>query len=209
MKRLGLLRCVAACTMVLLACHAAPAAPIAWTEQWQAVTRFAPAAGTGAGGVELIADSRPESLVNSSQIVAASLWTLSNAPAAAPQVLHDVPYHLQVVIRDSASGVKGMLSFEGLLNGTLSQSASSIHNRFVSPQSQTLHLGHDLYTVTLDHFTPPGPPDSANPGSIGADVFVRHNPEPTSLVLLALGLPALFLAGRRYRRKPEQPVACA
>ena len=64
--------------------------------------------------------------------------------------------------------------------------------------------------VTLTNYTPPGPPNASNAGSISAHVTVTPGnghtsgggtPEPSTLVLSCLGLGFAGLASWRKRRR--------
>ena len=71
--------------------------------------------------------------------------------------------------------------------------------------TQQLILGNTVFTVSIGSYTPPGPPDSTNLGSIGAHTIVRVShitpveflPEPGTMTLSLLGLAA-FGVGRRW-----------
>src|SRR5262249_44228974 len=122
-----------------------------------------------------------------------------------PAHFTDSPYALTLTIKDRESGVEGSLTFTGALSGTLSSLSSNLHNRWTSPRTQRLHLGHHIYIVRIGSFLPPGPPDHQFLGSISAHVRVVHNPEPSGLVLAGLGVPVLGLicTGRwGFARRP-------
>src|SRR5262249_59978543 len=91
---------------------------------------------------------------------------------------------------------------------------------WTGPTTQTVTLGNDTYTVTMSGSSPPGPPGSANPGSISAHVDVAAGPngggggggggggppvnpapEPSTLALSGLGLSCLGIASWRKRRR--------
>jgi hypothetical protein len=112
-------------------------------------------------------------------------------------------FRLIQFIRDEESGVTGSLTFSGDITGTFSPQNAGLTVRITSPLSQTLHLGHHLFTVTIDQITQPGLPGDP-PGSISAHVTVKHNPEPSSLVLAALGVPGLGLTFWRRRRARQR-----
>jgi hypothetical protein len=127
----------------------------------------------------------------STNLVAAYLFPISNAPANKLAEFKHRPFTLSLFIRDDASHASGWATFSGYFYGTMSDNRSNIFIHWTSSRKEELHLGHNLYTVWITSYTPPGPPDSHDPGSIGARVSVRHNPEPSTLVLAGLGLPLL------------------
>lgn len=115
-----------------------------------------------------------------------------------PAVFDHVPFKLMLFVRDRDSGATGNLTFRGSINGSLSPQFSTLTVTLTPPDSTTLHLGHHLYHLSIDPVTHLGLPGDP-PGSIVADMTVSHNPEPSSLVLAALGVPCLGL--RLWRRR--------
>lgn len=89
--------------------------------------------------------------------------------------------------------------------------AFSLTNTFTGPTTQTLQLGHNLYTVTLgpvvlpQYFNAPDDGPDLSMGSISATIsaqpLTNSTPEPSSLLLACLGLPSLGLAGWFRRRR--------
>jgi hypothetical protein len=100
-----------------------------------------------------------------------------------------------MTIRDKASGETGALTFTGYFTGELSAHRIELENHFTGPTEQKIDLGHHIYDVTLGAFSPPGPPRTSRGASSGAPargafsahVNVYHNPEPSALILAALG----------------------
>jgi hypothetical protein len=139
----------------------------------------------------------------SSDIIATYLKPFSDDPRKHPAHFAHAVYSLTLYILDNASHQWGQVTFHGFFTGSLSRASADIRNHFVGDKTEKLHLGRHLYTVTIDHYTPPGPPGSKEWGSIGAHVRVSHNPEPSGLALAGLGLPVLGGAlwwGCRKRR---------
>jgi hypothetical protein len=138
----------------------------------------------------------------SSDIIATYLKPFSDDPRNHPAHFAHAVYSLTLYILDDASHRWGQVTFHGFFTGSLSSKSADIRNHFVGDKTEKLHLGHDLYTITIDHYTPPGPPGSNEWGSIGAHVRVTHNPTPSGLALASLGLP--FLGGAvwwRWRKR--------
>ena len=79
-------------------------------------------------------------------------------------------------------------------------------------QQITKVLGTNEYTVKFVSYTPPGPPDSGNKGSIAYHVTVRNldiqkAPEPSTMLLAGLGASFLGLGAWRKRRQGEVATA--
>jgi hypothetical protein len=140
--------------------------------------------------------------MGASDIGAVNITTSSTASALSPDTFTNKSYSLTINLKDDASHATGSLTFTGTLNGTVSATSTNLTTTFGSPLVQSLLLGKDLYTVSLN--LPPGP--SSTLGGIGAHVVVesaqvKNSPEPAGLVLAGLGAPlvALGLWGRRRR----------
>jgi hypothetical protein len=163
-----------------------------------------------------------------SGIIIYNLTTTSSQDPATPDSFASVPFNLGVTLTDikatsSASPTavtSGMVNFAGLFNATNVSKASSLPGAtsWTTPTTATkLTLGSDDtgwrdYSVQVVSFTPPGQPGGA-PGSIEAVVTITPSdghgtgggppptaPEPTSLVLAGLALPALLMARRRLKK---------
>jgi len=136
-------------------------------------------------------------------------------PAGTPDSFSGVPFTLTLHLTDKASGTPGVFHFKGFFSAT-NVTSSSLTPGAVSVGASDvpfLQLGTLFYTAVILPVTPPGQPGGA-PGAIEAVVSVSPNPpggtgspppdapEPTSLVLAGLALPALLMA-RRRRQKVE------
>ncbi len=153
-----------------------------------------------------------------SQFIVYNMATSSTVKAgvgAAYDSLNAVPFNLSVTVSDLASSVQGTFNF----NGTYTADHVSATTSHVDPTSQGITWTTPLsvtqtiaaataYTMSLVSWTAPGAP--GNPGAILAEVTavpdVEHNlpgqpaaPEPASLLLGALALPALVAARRRRK----------
>ena len=139
------------------------------------------------------------------------------ASANSPDTLNNTgAYSLTLTLTDTASGMSGSLTFNGKLSGTFSKDSANITNQFSSPLTQTLLLGNNSYTVNIGPYSPPGPPDSTNFGSIAAHVSVSTlaitevAPEPSSLLLALFGLSgAGAFSWRKRRARPDSSAAFA
>lgn len=147
---------------------------------------------------------------NSGSVVLTTLYAFTNSSINRFFGGPSSNYVLSLVLRDSASGASGSLTFRGNLSGFINaggMGTTDLTNAFLGSSTQTLTLGKNLYTVTIGPFVSPGPPLPNSPsGSISASIAAQpavktaSNPEPSSLVLACLGLPSLGVA-RWFRRR--------
>lgn len=115
-------------------------------------------------------------------------------------------FTINLALRDVDSAAVGLFSFTGTLSGQVSSngttSGSSFGNPFVA-SSQTQNIGGTPYTVRIlpsKAFSAPGSPPSGGTGLSGMfslNVTDGAVPEPSSIVLMALGGLGVFVGSRR------------
>jgi hypothetical protein len=175
---------------------------VPWGYDWSA----APAGGVTAGtGKITLSNESFHVAVGDSQTVATNLQVFSTANPLVGQYdtfgLHDGGYTLTLFLKDLTSGKTGTLMFDGQLQGKFSEFNANVTNQF-DPWTfrQSITLGDTKFTVTMNSYTPPGPPSQGNLGSIGALVEVKQVPEPSALGLFAFGGVIGLVAYRRRRK---------
>jgi hypothetical protein len=204
MKRLSYF-CAAAVSALLFAAAPARAGLVAWTYNWTPGSLAIQADPGGTGGVSFTNEPTKNAQGNS-DIVATNIAVFSSASASNPdKMMVGGTYTLNLVLTDSASGQHATLSWTGKLTGTFSSVNSLLANAFTSPQTLSVALGGNTYTVTIGPYTPAGPPTASNKGSIAAHVnvtpgVVQHVPEPSTLLLSFLGVTLAGGAAWRKRR---------
>jgi hypothetical protein len=174
------------------------------------------------GAPAVYADSNPsagvtftneptKTAVGSSDVVVTNLRVFSAAPGSTPDMMQKngaYTLSLSLALTDGSNTNNTTLVFTGKLTGTLSKENANITNVFGPNNSiQTVTLGKFNFTVTLAAYTPPGPPDQTNAGSIAAHVTISdiggtsdNLPEPSTMLLSAFGLTCLGAASWRKRR---------
>jgi hypothetical protein len=115
-------------------------------------------------------------------------------------------------LTDTRSNAMGTLDFLGHFIGSISATKTDALYVLDSPNSQSLFLGANRYTVAIGPYVVPDPPDNLShnkgldTGSIGATVNVQpvsQAPAPSTLALACMGLGGLAAADtlrRRWRR---------
>ncbi len=177
------------------------AGPIPWNYQWDTrpIVLDADPYGphhTPIGGITLtpgaiaITGGSPGVARGNANIVAVQLTAFAFAPPphGQPYQFAHAPYRLWVTLTDVESRKSGRLGFDGVFVGSFTDRNMDLHTYFTSGAQQTMILGHDRYTVTLNSFTPPAPPSDGAAGDIAAFVSVQPltAPEPSTLLLAAV-----------------------
>jgi hypothetical protein len=195
---------VFALALLLTSSQAAHAGLISWSYDWNA----GPAYVTAGGGKVTLSNEIPNVAVGNSNVVATNLKVYSGADPTKPDTftIAGGHYGLTIDLTDNATHKSGSLIFTGQLQGSFSQYSSNVTNTFFSPTTQMLTLGNTTFTVTVNSYTPPGPPSQGNLGSIGAyiqvapSIHITSVPEPGSIALASLGIGLVGLRAFRRRR---------
>ena len=203
---------------LLLIGAAAQAAPI-FNYNWSPDTEKHFADGFGPGDTDHYVDFSNEPPKNASvnptshstHVVATNLKVFSSADDNTPDTINS-NYQLTLVLQDLATGHSHTFTFGGTLSGSFSTGTSNIDNSFTgSTAGNWTDTNGDAFKVTIDTYTPPGPPNASLAGSVGATVFYTagggnhnpppsHSPEPSTLLLSFLGLSGAGMASwRRWR----------
>jgi hypothetical protein len=184
-----------------------------WTYSWSRNPISVAADNNGTGGISMsLAPLAPgTNMVGDSDIIAVSLSTFSSTPAGTVDTFTNSPFSLTVQLTDQNSAVSKSLTFNGVFNGTLSQTNAQITATFLNPTTQSILLGSNTYTVALNSYVPPGIPNATVFGDIGAHVSIQDGtngggggtvesaPEPSTLLLAGMTLPAAGLVLWRAR----------
>jgi hypothetical protein len=222
MKRLTATLAGSTCALLLIGA-AAQAAPI-FNYNWSPDTEKHFADGFGPGDTDHYVDFSNEPPKDASvnptshktHVVATNLKVFSSADDNTPDNINS-NYSLTLVLQDIATGNSHSFVFSGNLQGSFSTGTSNIDNAFSGSTVGTwTDTNGDAFKVTMDTYTPPGPPNASLAGSVGATVFYtkgdkgtggppggtggHDSPEPSTLLLSFLGLSGAGMASwRRWR----------
>jgi hypothetical protein len=204
---------------LLMALSNAQGGFVNWSYNWSRLPEDVVSADANGTSKLSLTDESLGRATDSSDIVATNIRTSSTAPRATPNKFQEAAYTLTLRLTDDTTAESGTLTFRGVFNGTLSSSSADIDTTFLGPISQEVVLGGNKYIVTLDAYSPPGPPGINNAGSIGASVQViaaedpppppNDAPEPSTVLLSCLGLSCLGAASWRKWKSGRPPLAIA
>lgn len=196
-KTLGL----AAVALLLLATPSVTADQISWSYGFDSSTTTVQSNGGPADSGYVTLTPFKGSITGNEPMVttitAANLQAFTTATAGNPARFNNAEYTLTMRLTDLSSGLSVAVSFEGVINGTISSTGASLTNSFIGQTSFSYDLNHHIYDITVGYVKDPSAPGSTDLGSININVSVHHNPEPSSFLLGALGLPALGFFRRR------------
>ena len=182
---------------------------VKWTYNFTPTQSFVQADSPGTGTVTFT-NEPTKGASNSSDVVVTNLRVSSTAASSSPDMLNsNGAWKVGLTLTDSSSGNSSTLWFTGKLGGSFSANNSNVTNKFTGATSLTWTdpKTGDQFVVSLNSYTPPGPPTASNAGSISAHVAVTpgvgvsgNNPEPSTLVLSCLGLGFAGFSTWRKRR---------
>jgi hypothetical protein len=165
--------------------------------------------------------NEPGRVVNTDHtfITATNIFVTSNAPTGFPdEFTKNGNVTFTLFLKDNNSGNYQTFQFTGTFNttnpltpSTVSSNASNLQFTPTGNQNVTQVLGQNDYHIRFYSYTPPGPPFSGNKGSIAYQVTVRNldtpnSPEPSTLLLAALGASFMSFAAWRKRRNQKMEV---
>jgi hypothetical protein len=173
-----------------------------------------PNAGQASGSIGIALPPGGSATTAIPNIILAASTSALGTPASPADQFVNAAYFVTLTIADPAANQTHDFTFHGLVNGSLTASNFQIGNTFTDGPSQDSTVGGRNYHVTVGPFAL-SPTTGA--GSIGFAVRVddpsvqgqpsspppHSAPEPASLVLACLALPALGL--RVWKRKRAIP----
>jgi len=165
---------------------------------WNYVTGSDPSVlhpnGPGGPSVVILGQDGVVGPAANTDIVAATLHTFSNDASAAAVT----PKSFDETLFIHAGGQSTSVTFSFLLSGSISSNSSDLLVTPLGPTKQTVHLDHSYFDITANpyHKMPKG---AVSDGYLSFRVHVHPNPEPSSLLLAGIGVPALAWLRRRRR----------
>ena len=212
----------------LLCDNTARAEYMNWSYHWSIGSGRVLASGTGT-----VSQALGQPGTGATRILAAAVTTNSDATTSNPDRFHSY-FDLTLHLTDRATHQSGTLTFQGLISGTLTSNSAHLTESFRTPIEHIKVGNHIYYVELPSHFTllPPGspvvrdyyasiwvenvpPPPTSLPQVMTASMMlsgasiapVGHIgpvPEPSSLVLICLGVVLLSCAAvRRCRLDPS------
>lgn len=147
------------------------------------------------------------------RITATTVESWSIAPTTSPDLVTRADYTFDLEIKDYASGMSGVLNFQGVMDGSIWKTGSTLSNEVAGAPTRELPLGDKVYAVTLSSFDGPTGFGDEGAGRITADVTIlsavaepvegqpdaptAQTPEPATAVLAGLAA----LGGLAWRRR--------
>jgi hypothetical protein len=220
--------------LLVLSGTAARADQISWSNNWvsspTAISADVGPSGSPGTGTVFLLDPQPGTGTGSMHVNGTQFGVNTSALPTAPDHFTNKAFSLNLTLTDAASGAKGVLTFAGLLNATMSTGGVNVSTSFPDGTAKSVTLGGNTFNATLDSFTQP---TLTTPGGFGAQVTVAagtppppppppppapppppppspppstNTPEPSTCVLAGLGVS---LAGLASRRKPRWKDAVA
>jgi hypothetical protein len=188
---------------------------VPWSYNFTPSSIVVPADNHGTGGLSLT--NEPANRADgTSDVVITNIRAFSSAPRSSPDRFAHAGFSFSLVLTDLLSKQSAKMTFGGFFSGAISETSANVQATYTAPLLQTVELGGHIYTINLGNFAPPGPPAASNAGSISAHIGVdevpppsggttgggtQQAPEPSTVVLSAIGLSGLGLVGWRKWRK--------
>ncbi len=208
---------VAAVVLWLSAVAVSRAGYMDWSYTWERDPFAVPA---NAGGLNAVASLKLPSLPAGggsgaspiAPMVVVAGTTALGTEQSPTDLFHNAPYTVTFTVTDDQTQASHPFVFQGLLNGSMTMSLVHLASSFVGGDQESFTISGRLYTVTLG-FVAQDAPEAAFAGEITASVQVgdamqtASTPEPASLVLAGMALPAIGVsAWRRLTRRSARPT---
>jgi hypothetical protein len=139
----------------------------------------------------------------STQIVLSAVSNNSMAPLGSPDSfgLNEGHWSINLTLVDTATGAAAVIPISGQVQGTYSSVKSLLTSSFDNPGPIMMTVGSTMFTLQDFTFTTPGPANDPLPtGAVGVYVQVDSVPEPSTFLLLGIGMGVVGLTRRRYLR---------